>query len=242
MSAAEPGAPAPRDSALARIPGALFSPVKTFASIARRPTWLPPLILWTICSLGVTFVVLPKIDYERLIRDAMEKRGQTVTEDRMQSIIEGQTKIGNIFGMAWGALAPTIISVLLAAIYLGAFKAFGWDLKFRQALGVTTHAFVPAVLGTLVAIPVIAQRDQIDPRGMSDLVRSNLGFLVSREDAPALYSLLSSIDVFSLWVMTLLTIGFSEATGVSRGKAAGVVISLWALYVLGKTGWAAAFS
>jgi hypothetical protein len=242
VSAAEPGVPAPRDSALARIPGALFSPVKTFASIARRPTWLPPLILWTICSLAVTYVVLPKIDYERIIRDAMEKRGQTVTEDRMQSIVESQKKIGNAFGLAWGALAPTIISVLLAAIYLGAFKAFGWDLKFRQALGVTTHAFLPAVVGSLVAIPVIAQRDQIDPRGMSDLVRSNLGFLVSRDDSPALYSLLSSIDVFSLWVMTLLTIGFSEATGVSRGKAAGVVISLWALYVLGKTGWAAAFS
>jgi Yip1 domain len=242
VSAAEPGTPAPRDSALGRIPGALFSPVKTFASIARRPTWLPPLILWTICSLAVTFVVLPKIDYERIIRDAMEKRGQTVSEDRMQSIVEGQAKIGNIVGMAWGALAPTFISLLLAAIYLGAFKAFGWDMKFRQALGVTTHAFVPAVVGTLLVIPVISQREQVDPRGMADLVRSNLGFLVSRTDSPALYSLLSSIDVFSFWVMALLTVGFSEATGVSRGKAAGVVVSLWALYVLGKTGWAAAFS
>ena len=32
-------------NAIGRMIGALFSPQKTFQSIARRPTWLPPVIL-----------------------------------------------------------------------------------------------------------------------------------------------------------------------------------------------------
>jgi hypothetical protein len=240
MSAPDPGAPAPpRESALARIPGVFFSPVKTMESIAQRPTWIAPLVLWTICSLVLTVLIMPRIDYAGMLRERMEDRGQQISEERLSSMVETQAKIGRVIGFVWGTLAPTAITLLLAAIFLGAFKAFGWDLRLGQALGVTAHAFLPAVLGSLLAIPVISRREQIDPRGMSDLVRSNLGFLVARDTSPALHSLLSSIDVFSLWVLALLVIGFAASARVSRGRAAGIIVSLWVLFVLIKTGWAA---
>jgi hypothetical protein len=78
------------DSGLARLPGVFFSPVATFESIARRPTWLAPLLLWTAMSIGVTAALLPKIDYEQLTREAFQKRGQTVPEERIASIVEQQ--------------------------------------------------------------------------------------------------------------------------------------------------------
>ena len=240
LSAPEPGASVPaRDSALARVPGVFFSPVRTFESIAQRPTWVAPLVLWTLCSLILTVLIMPRIDYGGLLRERMEERGQKISEEQLDSMVQTQARIGRGIGYVWGTAAPAAISLLLAAIFLGAFKAFGWDVRFRQALGVTAHAFLPAVLGSLLAIPVIAQRDRIDPRGMSDLVRSNLGFLVARDSSPAVHSLLSSIDVFSLWVLALLVIGFAAAARVSRGRAAGIIVSLWVLFVLIKTGWAA---
>ncbi|MFN2385743.1 MAG: YIP1 family protein [Thermoanaerobaculia bacterium] len=240
MSAPEPGASAPpRDSALARIPGVFFSPVRTLDSIAQRPTWVAPLVLWTICSVILTVLIMPRIDYAGMLRERMEEGGQQISEERLESMVETQSRIGRGIGFVWGTVAPTAISLLLAAIFLGAFKAFGWDLRFRQALGVTAHSFLPAVLGSLLAIPVISQREKIDPRGMSDLVRSNLGFLVARDASPALHSLLSSIDIFSLWVLALLVIGFAAASRVSRGRAAGIIVPFWVLFVLIKTGWVA---
>ena len=238
VSAPEASTP-PRDSALARIPGVFFSPVRTFESIAQRPTWVAPLVLWTLCSLILTVLIMPRIDYGSLIRERMEDSGQQISEERLESMVETQSRIGRVIGYVWGTAAPAAICLLLSAIFLGAFKAFGWDVRFKQALGVTTHAFLPAVLGSLLAIPVIAQRDRIDPRFMSDLVRSNLGFLVARDSSPALHSLLSSVDVFSLWVLALLVIGFAAAARVSRGRAASIIVSLWVLFVLIKTGWAA---
>ncbi len=240
MSAAEDAAPAPpREGGLARIAGVFFSPVKIFDSIARRPTWVAPLLLWTLVSAVVTVIVIPRLDYERVIREAMEKRGQVVSAERLESIVEGQKRIGSVIGYAWGALAPTVLTLLLAAIFLGSFKAFGWDTTFRQAFGVTAHAFLPSVLGYLLAIPIILQREKINPADMGGLVKSNPGFLVERESAPAIHSLLSSIDLFSLWVLALLIVGLAAAAKVSRKQSAAVIVTLWLLFVLIKTGWAA---
>jgi hypothetical protein len=90
MSDATPAAqaPEPAPSGVGRVVGAIFSPGETFASIARRPTWLVPLLLWTALSLGVTAVLLPKIDWEKMIRAQMGKSGQTVPEERMWSSLD----------------------------------------------------------------------------------------------------------------------------------------------------------
>jgi hypothetical protein len=77
---------------------------------------------------------------------------------------------------------------------------------------------------------------------MSDLLRSNLGFLVERKAAPALHSLLGSLDLFAIWTMVLLTIGYAIAARISRKAAGAIVVALWAVYILGKAGLAALFS
>ena len=241
---AEPGTslPPPFDagpdiSAVGRIPGVFFSPVRTFDSIARRPTWLAPLLLWTLVSLAVTWVLLPKIDYERLTRQAMQRRGQTVSEDRLASITGQQKKFGAIFGWVAGGAAPAVISLLVAVVLWGAFKAFGWDLKFPQSFGVTTHAFLPGVLKALFLMLLITRQETVDPQALGDLLRSNLGFLVESDSSKALHSLLQSFDVFSLWSLVLFVIGFAAAARIKRGAAAGVIVTLWILAVAIGVGW-----
>ncbi|HEY7113351.1 MAG TPA: YIP1 family protein [Thermoanaerobaculia bacterium] len=233
-------APVPGDSALARIPGTFFSPGKTFESIAARPTWLAPLLLWTAVSVLFTATLLPKIDWEKVVRQAIERRGQSVPEDRMSGIIETQKKIGTTVTWCIAVVAPVAVCLLVAVVIWGAFKAFGWDSTFRQARGATAHAFLPGVLGTILAIPLVMRVDTVDPQAIGDLVRSNLGFLVERNQK-ALHSLLSSLDIFSFWTIALLSIGFAAAAKVRKGQAAGVVVTLWALFVLGKAGFAALF-
>jgi hypothetical protein len=235
---AVPPAPEPAsDSALARLPGVFFSPVRTFESIARKPTWLAPLILWTAMSVGVTAALLPKIDYEQLTRQAMQKRGQTVSEDRMASIVEQQKKVGGIFGWVIGAVSPTVISLICAVVIWGAFKAFGWDARFSQAFGVTTHAFLPGVLKAVLLLVLITRQETVNPQTLGDLLTSNLGFLVPRDSSKPLHSLLQSFDIFSLWTLCLFVVGFAAAARIKRGAAAGVIVTLWLVSVAVAVGW-----
>ncbi len=237
---ASSGAPAPGDSALARIPGVFFSPVRTFEAIARRPTWLAPVVLWLLASLAITAVIMPRLDFEKMTRERFEKSGQTVSEEQLQSMVEQQKRFAPIFGYLWAVISAVGIPLLVAVILWGAFRAFGWDTTYKQSLGVTSHGFLPGVLGALLLMPLAARQERVDPDGLGDLLRSNLGFLAG-PDAKVLHSLLGSIDIFSFWTIALLTVGLAAAAKIRRGQAAAVIVVLWVLYVLGKAGFAAIF-
>jgi hypothetical protein len=229
------------DPGLARLSGVFFSPVATFESIARRPTWIAPLLLWTVLSVAVTAVLLPKIDYEQLTRQAMQSRGQSIPEDRIASIVQQQKKIGGIFGWVAGVAFPAIASLLAAVVVWGAFKAFGWDSRFSQAFGVTTHAFLPGVLKAALLLFLITRLETVNPQALGDLLTSNLGFLVPRDSSKPLHALLQSLDIFSLWSLCLFVVGFAAAARVKRGAAAGVIVTLWLLTVGIRVGWNAIF-
>jgi hypothetical protein len=236
--------PAPADEggslAAGRIAGVFFSPVRTFESIARRPTWLAPLVLWTLVSLAVAAALLPKIDYETLIRQAIQKRGQTVPEERMSAIIEQQKRIGSIIAWVAAAAAPAALSLIVAVVIWGAFKAFGWDARFSQSFGVTTHAYLPGVLKSLLLIFLIRRQESVNPQALGDLLRSNLGFLAD-DSSKGLHALLGSLDIFALWTVALLVVGFAAAARIKRGSAAGIIVTLWLLTVAGRAGWAMLF-
>ncbi|MDQ2971235.1 MAG: YIP1 family protein, partial [Acidobacteriota bacterium] len=191
-------APAPAVSAPARVVGTFFSPVSTFESIAARPGFILPILLWTAASLLVTSFLLPKIDFDRMIRSSIEKRGQPVPEERIQSIVARQKRMAPVLYNVIGAVSPALICLLVTLIYWASFKAFGWDFTFRQGFGATAHAFLPGVLGAFVLLVILTRQETVDPTAMGDLLRSNLGFLVDKKSSPALHSLLESLDLFSL--------------------------------------------
>ena len=53
-----------------------------------------------------------------------------------------------------------------------------------------------------------------------------------------------SLDIFTIWILILLSIGLASIAGsrkITTGKTATVVFGFWAVFVLIKVGWAAAF-
>lgn len=229
----------PAASPLARVAGVFGFPTATFASIARRPGWVLPLVLLTLLSLAATAAVVPRLDFEAGVRESLAQRQPPVPEERIEQVLEAQKRFAGTFAYVWAFLAPTVTALVLAAVFLFAFKAFGWDLKFRQSLGVTAHALLPTIGASMLLIFFATRLDLVDPRDLGALTHSNLALLVDRQDNPVLHSLLASIDVFAVWVFALLVIGFATATGVPRKRAAALIGALWGIYVLGKVGLAA---
>jgi hypothetical protein len=71
----------------------------------------------------------------------------------------------------------------------------------------------------------------------------NIGWFLDPATSPAwMIGLLSSIDLFSFWVMGLLALGFAAAAKkIKCGTAFALVLACWLVVVVVKTGWAAAF-
>lgn len=229
----------PAGTPLARVAGVFGFPAATFASIARRPGWVLPLVLLTLLSVAATAALVPRLDFEAAVRERLAKGETRLPEERVEQVIEAQKRFAGTFAYLWASLAPTVTTLVLAAVFWASFKAFGWDLRFRQSFGVTAHALLPTLGASMLLIFFATRLDLVNPADLSDLTHSNAGLLVDRHVNPILHTLLASIDVFSIWVFALLVIGFATTTGVPRKRAATLIGSLWGIYVLGKVGLAA---
>lgn len=229
------------DSALGRIVGTFVSPVRTFAAIAARPTFLAPLVLWTAMSFLVSELVLSRTDWRAVVMENAARREAKMTEAQIDNAVETSRRLRWMFEI-FAAAVPALIGVITAgALWIGC-HAFGWELRFRQAFGVVMHGFLPGVAAAFVLFALLWGRSTIDPQAMDDVLRTSPAFLVDRKSDKTLHSLLASLDVLSFWSMALMTLGLSAATRAPRGRVAALVLSLWGLYVLGKAGIGIMFS
>ena len=155
--------------------------------------------------------------------------------------MEGSRRFSWVFELI-AVAAPTVIAVVTAGALWMACQAFGWEMRFRQSLGVTAHAFLPGIVASVALFAVLWGRSTIDPQGIDDVLHTSPAFLVGRHSDKTLHSLLASLDVLSFWSMGLLVLGLSAAAKTSRGKMAALILSLWGLYVVGKAGLGILFS
>lgn len=239
-SPAEPPA-ARAEGGLARLVGVFVTPARTFASIARRPTWLLPFAIAAGLAIPLTELFMAKGDLRADIVKSAEKRGQKLPEDRVDAIVEQTRKIAPLFDL-FSLVVVGAVMFGTAAVLWGSCQAFGWNVKFKQSLGITTHAFLPSTLGSAALLAILWNRDTIDKATMGDAVPTNLGRLADAHADPVGHSLLSSVDLFSFWAMALLVLGLAAAAGAPRKRVGILVVSLWVLFVLAKAGLTALFS
>ncbi len=126
--------------------------------------------------------------------------------------------------------------------------AWGWllnrfarsDPEFRKMLSISTHVSAIWTVGALalLAISIATPAPIVTPA--ETIVRSNVGALVST-GIPALQKLLESLDLFTIWTLIVLTIGYRVVTRLTTGVSASLTFLPWGLWVLIKIAWAAVF-
>jgi hypothetical protein len=138
-----------------------------------------------------------------------------------------------------GPLLVIIGYLIIALVVWGACRLMGGEGDFKQAFSATLYAHFPRVVLGIVASVVIMARGMVDPSTMATVVKSNPAFLVDMQEQPVLFSLLSSFELFQIWTIILLIIGFAALTKLSRAKTAAIIVSLWIIMLVVKVGFAA---
>jgi hypothetical protein len=241
--AAEPQA---QISAWGRVTGALFNPKETFADIARKPTVLLPIILMTVLGCAVAYMMNQKIDWYAYIRHQIEQspRAANMSAEQINQAAQMQSRFSPPFAYGIGLLGGLLGSLIMGLVYWGAFSMLGGiSARFKQAWAIAAHASMTSLVSSPVLILVLflKERGDVDPETM--LVSSAGGFL--GDDAPRwLASIASSFELFWFWTMFLLAVGFAAINPrkLSTGKALGIILGVWLVWVLIKAGFAAAFS
>jgi hypothetical protein len=232
----------PETGALGRITGVIVSPTRAFAEIARRPTWLVPFLTLCVLSIIVSGLLAQKTDWRSFFERQMSKNARLdqMPQDQKDRMLENQVKYAPKIAFAFGTIFTAMFVLFMTLVYWGAFNLFnGAALSFKTGFGIVSHAFVPLIISSLLAtiILVIKPHGDVDPEHF--LASSLAAFLP--DDAPKwLEALGQSMELFWIWTMALVAIGFSAASP-KKIKTAGAfltVFGIWAVWVFGKVAWA----
>jgi Yip1 domain len=233
-------------SGIARIFGVFFEPGKTFEDIAQRPGWLLPVLLIIICSIAFTVTFTQHVGWEHMMRQQMEnspRTAQMTAEQREQAIQQG-ARFAPIMGYVAVVFMPTVGYLIMAAVLLAMTAMMSAGIKFKQVFAVVCYSGLPGIIFGLLGMVVMFLKKPEDFNIQNPLMFNVGAFMDPQGGSKFVYSLATSIDLFSFWMIFLIATGLKAAAGkrLSFGGAMTAVIVPWALYVLVKSGLAGMFS
>jgi len=220
-----------------RIAGVFFEPKKAFADIGARPRWIVPVLLIALVSLCLTFMYSQRGGWRVMIEQqiANSSRQPQGTPEQQQQGIELGVKIASIMGYVIPVMIPVaflIIAGVLTGITAGILSA---PVRFIQVFAIVCYANLPGIIKAALTIAVMQMKTITDFDLNNPLMFNPGAFMDPKTSSKFLYSLATSLDLFSLWIMLLIAVGLKAAAGkkLSFGGAFFAVLLPWAVFVLG---------
>jgi uncharacterized integral membrane protein len=254
MPASSSPAPAqqPALSEPARLINVFIAPTKTFIDLRRNASWWVPWLVGAVFSVIFAVVAVQKLDMVNLVRQGIEhssmaqRRMEQFTPEQRETMIERQATITKGF-FYMSPILGLIFGIIIAAILMAVFNfGFAAEVPFQRAMAITFYSFLPVVIKSLLMIISILASS--DPNSMDfgsgNPIATTPGFFMDPNSNKFLYTFASGLDVFVLWPVVLLGLGFAVASSNRKLKPSTGIITtlvLYGLFLVGRAGLAAAF-
>lgn len=234
MSEAEIGAPTapaegtPKPNPFQRIVGVLISPGETFESIVRRPDWVVPLLILLLVSVVGGVLLASRVDFQTVAQEAMEMDPRTANMSANQAATAARFTAMTMKISAYASPVLSLIAFLIVSgVLLMSFRLMAGEGTFLQAFSVTIYAWYPRLIKGILSTVVLLSRKSISIFDLQNPVMSNLGFLFDPKSKPLQFAMASSIDLFAIWSVILMVIGFAAMSKLTRAKSTAIVIGWW---------------
>jgi hypothetical protein len=217
--------------------GLYLSPDESFADILKRPRFWVALAGVLALSIAFCAVWLQKVDPGEFVKAMLEDSGrwEQIPADRRAAILEGAGRSFAVQAWVGGVAGPLVVMLLIALVLLFVFRFFyGGEVTFPQAMTIVCYTFLAiGLVKTPLMLAVMALKGDwnLDPR---HVLQANPTLLVDKDSvAKPLYALLGYLDLFPIWNMVLLAVGFGVAVRRPTSSALWGVVIPWAIFVAG---------
>jgi hypothetical protein len=233
-------------SQVQRVIDTFVAPSKTFHDILRDTTWWLPWLLGVVVTLGFGVAIQQKIGWDKTYNTILLQSSQT-QQDRMAQLPPDQQAKQKAVGAAfvkyifWGT---PVLGLLFAAIAAGVLLvtlnyALGGQATFPQVFAVWMYGSLPYIIQGLLAIVSIFAGLDADAFNLKNPVGTNVGYFLPLDSPKWLLALGGSLDVLTIWVLILLTIGCATVGKTKKSTAAVAVWGWWIVIVMVKVATAA---
>jgi hypothetical protein len=231
-----------------RLIDVFFAPSKIFTDLRRNASWWAPFLITAIVSMLFVYVVDQKVGFRKVAENQIKaqpkqaERMEQMPADQREKVMQQQVSLTRIISYAF-VLVLLLWFVIVAAVLLATIKfGVGAEVKFKTLFALTIYATLPGLLKSLLAIAAILAGVSSDGFTFQNPLATNPGYFIDPTAAPVLYSLLTKLDIFSIWTMVLTAIGITCISKVKTGTAFAVVFGWFIFLTLVGVGFTAAFS
>ena len=246
MSEAVPAAADPQERGfLSTLLDVFVAPGDAFRAVAVRPRWEAPLLLAIAIGLAFTAVWISKADPVEFMKAQMEESGgmERVPAETRAEVLQSQAKWFQMYAWVVPLFFTPLMYAAVATLFLFVYRFFyGAEATFAQSLAVVAWCFAAyvLVLNPLILLVMALKNEwSVDPGSV--VQASGAALLDKAATSRPLYALAGSLDLFSFWLMALLSIGYGAVIRKPASTAAWAIVTLWGLYVAGKCAIAAIF-
>ena len=229
---------------LQRLAGIVVSPSRTFEDINQRPTQVFPIALLLLFNLLGDFVVyqvfITEANFEQMARTKVQWDASLASPQKSHGTEEQQ--IGTLRReREYWYLLPLIavpVSVLALSIFFYiVLRMARAGATFAKVLVVVCWALViyRCIGGVFTIVALLAGGPtNFFPGPAEAWSPTSLAQLISRSAvSPNVYSALSKLDIFLVWWLAVLAIGFSKISkNLGLARSAALVIACEVLYLL----------
>ncbi|MFH1686125.1 MAG: YIP1 family protein [bacterium] len=211
--------------------GVFIEPSESFRSLAAKPRWLVPLLVIIVAVFGQLLVT------NEIRMDDLEKQ---VRSNPTYSSEEVQRRLGNIEAQRgpnwnWSGILNGLgfVSIAIIAQVLPTAFLLWLGLQFSPRRPRFLPLLAVVVMAFLVTIPEAVLTSALAFfKGTTEISLGPAVLLPSEWKHSPLYNLCFQLDIFNVWIGTLVILGLPLASGVSRRLAAVSVGYLWLVWLL----------
>jgi hypothetical protein len=235
-------------SFFSRLGGVIASPKATFQEIGRAPDLLLPIILLLILGTVTSYCLSLKVDVQALtiqpIIESQVAQGRMTQEqaDQMLQRTLNQSTASKVFGGLSSGVSVVVMVLIIAAVAKLICSVFlSAENRFKAVFSVTMYAWIATgIFHTVLFLIILYFKNPADITLLSvnSLVASNLEAVLTSilgDGALPAYlgALLGWIDIFPIWKIVLLAIGYAAVSHkLKTAKAATWITVIYIIIAL----------
>jgi hypothetical protein len=237
MSTSATPVPGPGLSQAGRLVNVFFAPSRTFTDIRNNASWWVPWLLVAVTSLVFMYVVQQKIGFEQIVQNEITNSGRAEQLEKLSPEQRQQQMKLSLTIMKVASYATPVTTLIFLLIVGGILMAtfnfgFGAEVKFAQSVAVVAYSMVPSLIGSALGIvALLVGVREPDAFNIRNPVATNPAYFMDPTQHKFLYGMASSLDIFTIWMIILLGIGYSS---ISKAKRTPAILAVAGLYVAWK--------
>jgi hypothetical protein len=213
----------------ARILNTFIAPAKTFSDLPNNASWWGPFLLTVLITFLFVAVMDRQIGFDQVSRNEIAKSprraeqieklpaDQRAQQMALSATITKYISYGSPVFVLLGALI--VSGVLLALFNFGA----GASVPFKVAFAIAIYGGLPWIIHALLAMLSMMAGVDKEAFRVQNPVGTNPAYFMDPTGNKFLLSMASAFDIFAIWSIVLLGIGFACNSRVKRTTAIAIV-------------------